>query len=919
MQWQELRSHIRHLPARDITRIEKAFALGKKMHEGQKRRSGEPYFNHPIAVSHMLLDLKADADTIIAALLHDTVEDTTLTHAEIERDFGGTVATLIDGVTKLSSQDVEMSPKLDEQIETLRKIFTLMQQDVRIMVIKLVDRLHNMQTVEFLPPERQLLLAKETIEVFVKIADKLCMQDMRDELESLCLAVLEPETHAALLDIRNMNEQRGNVFMENICTNLRTYDRILGAKIDFSFEAKTWDQMKSQLQVGGSVATGVTFITVALICEDTDACYRTLGALHQLWKREVLSFQDFINEPRLNGYRGVHTTIIMQDGTRVRCKIRTREMHEYARSGITTKCFDSKALGIAEYLPWTKRLTSLTADTEGSSNDFWESLKSDILGESIVIHGPDDSIVQLPRGSTALDGAFYLFHEKALFIQSMKLNGLDVAFGSPLSNAASLNIVLAEHETYSREWLRFVHTGHAAATIRSALMKISEEEKLILGRDMLQHVFTDRKRGFIEEFDEKKLQKQLNLLGYATLNQVYISIADGRLEPQEIHAALFESSPRKKRMKIPLSVVQYAVNMDSIEMMDRVNLVHRKYGSDLADIRYHRRADDGMAKVALHVRMLPQELRALHHDLSVAGALLVTISKQSLSTIILIGCIVLLWGLDPVIAHTLLRRSVSPTDLVMIRFIIFFLAAAVTYIVHMFLSPVKAKPLSPLQPTLLASAGALFITAILSYLSLAETPATQYILLIIGGLMVSNMISEIRHGKLPLRYLLATIVIGMTLVLLCIQQGWSSIGLAAGVGAALGFAMYSQFSRRFQVTGDRIHARYPAFVFWLSVITIVLSLLLLPFNHILELPFDLVLEASAFALIFTFLPYVLYFECMRKTNADNIDRLLPFVCLITIAGETVFMQSSGILFDLPLVLLFLWLYKTDWSLQRHTS
>ena len=565
MQWQELRSHIRHLPALNITRIGQAFELGKKMHQGQKRKSGEPYFNHPVAVAHMLLDLHADTDTIIAALLHDTVEDTPLTLAEIDRDFDGSVAALIDGVTKLSSKDVAMSPKLDEQIETLRKIFTLMQQDVRIMVIKLVDRLHNMQTIEFLSPERQKTLSKETIEVFVKIADKLCMQDMRDELESLCLAVLEPEKFSALLELRTSSEQRGSAIIGQIRTSLQTHDTALGTKAELVFEHKTWDQMKAQLSVGGSVATGVSFITVAFVCENLDACYLMLGTLHQLWKREVLSFQDFINEPQLNSYRGLHTTIIVQDGTRVRCKIRTKEMHQYARRGVTTVCFTGTT-EISKILPWTERLSSLTTDTEGSSNDFWENLKSDILGESIIIHGPGDVVVQLPKGSSVLDSVFYLFQHEAVRTETIRMNGVEIAFKTLLVNAASIEVTFSKNRKVTREWIDWTHTGIAAAKLHLALSEEPRETKISTGRSILGSLFAERGKGSLEEFDDRVLSTSLQLKGFGSLQDASIAIAEGRKKPDDIFAALFSEKKRARpSSERRLHTVRFTMQKDNIQ------------------------------------------------------------------------------------------------------------------------------------------------------------------------------------------------------------------------------------------------------------------------------------------------------------------------------------------------------------------
>ncbi len=900
MQWQELRSHIRHLAARDITRIGQAFELGNKMHEGQKRQSGEPYFNHPIAVAHILLDLQADADTVIAALLHDTVEDTPLTLADIDRDFDGSVTALIDGVTKLILEDVVMRPKLDEQIETLRKIFTLMQQDIRIMVIKIVDRLHNMQTVEFLPIERQRLLAKETIEVFVKIADKLCMQDMRDQLESLCLAVLEPEAHAALLEIRNMNEQRGALIVEQIRGSLHEHDRILSSKTDLVFEHKIWDQMKAQRSIGESVATGVSFITVALVCENIDACYRTLGALHQLWKREILSFQDFINAPQLNGYRGLHTTVIMQDGTRVRCKIRTKEMHEYARQGVTTVCFKGKT-EISEILPWTKHLSSLTTDTEGSSNDFWENLKSDILGESIIIHGPDDSTVQLPRGSTALDGAFYLLKEEALKTKQIKVNGTEVAFSTPLTNAASIDIVLDAHETCNREWLGYVQTGFAAAKIRMALAKQSEKKKLSVGRSMLQEFFTERKRGFIQEFNEKTLETRLHGLGLSSIKDVYISIADGRLDPTEVYDALFQKSESKHSKKFPATLVQYNADMESFETMDRINLVHRKYGTALSDIRY-RRLKEGGGAMSLLGHMSPQDLMHLQQDLAMAGAEHIKICTHHLTTVVLIVCILLLWGLDPVVAHYLLNTvGVQAIDLTIVRFLSLTIMSSVLLFWHHIHSPLRQTPLPLRSKSLWLSVFALVIVSLSSYLSLEHTLPLQYTIpMTAAGVVLTSIVNHRRS-----RILVATWVLVFTgiVILIISSPDWSAKDIVFTFIAILSFSAFTVISERYK-RQEYVGARAAQYFFVLSLFCALFTTPLLFMSTIKTLSVHTLMLMALFSIVFAGLPYYIYYYLLSHKQIDFVLRSSFMIIFVTAAGQILLLHNNPLTPAVLLAILF---------------
>ena len=339
MQWNEFRSHLRHMSEKDLAGVHEAYELGAKMHKDQKRRSGEPYFHHPVAVAIMLAGLGADADTIAAALLHDTLEDTPLTLAQIEQKFGKTVSELVDGVTKLTRVDIGEKPTLNEQIETLRKMFQVMQKDVRIIVIKLMDRLHNMQTAEFLPEEKRRALIKETMEVYVKIADRLSMQDVRDELESLCLALLEPDKYVLLNDLRQHNEERGGKVMQTMMQTLGKKRPDTLHHVALNYEHKKWSKLQIQLDMEGAAATGVSSLIIVFICKNTDDCYQMMGVLHQLWQRETLSFQDFINSPMINGYKGLHTTIILENGVRVRCKIRTKEMHEYAHKGISSLCF----------------------------------------------------------------------------------------------------------------------------------------------------------------------------------------------------------------------------------------------------------------------------------------------------------------------------------------------------------------------------------------------------------------------------------------------------------------------------------------------------------------------------------------------------------------------------------------------------
>jgi GTP pyrophosphokinase len=542
MRWTDLKSHLRHLKEVDLKRIEEAFELGKTVHEGQMRKSGEPYFSHPVAVAEMLAEMDADADTIIAALLHDSIEDTNLTLQKIEAQFGESAAALIDGLTKLEMKDLHQTITLDQQIESLRKIFTLMQQDVRIMVIKLVDRLHNMQTVEFLSPERQKAMAKETMEVYVKIADRLCMQEIGGQLEALCLAVQDPDLLKKLLARRERNLPLGKKISHAMEKKM---SEDAGAKVplDVQFEPSSWERLQTQIRSGEGAITGAPPFSVAVVTDSIENCYKIMGVLHQLWQREILSFQDFINSPAINGYRGLHTTVIMEDGTRVRCKIRTEEMHFYARKGIVAHCFDGKATGLMEYLPWLQRISPLSADTRDRSENFWQSLQSDVLGESIVVHGPGDETVMLPNGATALDAAFYLFSETALRTKTIVLNGKTVPFHTPLEYADSLEAHFSTKHTVNHEWFSWVSTGMARANIRRALVAQPIAQKIEQGKRLLQEEFDRYGAGSVDKYlpQAARLLTELNI---ATVNDLLARVAEGVVNPSDILERI--KSKRKK-------------------------------------------------------------------------------------------------------------------------------------------------------------------------------------------------------------------------------------------------------------------------------------------------------------------------------------------------------------------------------------
>ena len=916
MQWNAFRSCVSHLSVKDQGRLEQAFKLGREMHGDQKRMSGEPYFSHPIAVAQILAGMGGDADTIIAALLHDTIEDTDLKLEIIEKKFGDSVAVLIDGVTKLSEEDVKLKPKEDEQIETLRKMFTLMQKDIRIMIIKLADRLHNMQTAEYLPAGKRNALAQETLDVYVKIAERLSMQQLRNELEGLCLSTLKPTLFNELTSIRQQNEETGQISLKKMERAIKKLNGTLPKRLAMKYEPKTWPKVRAQHDIREGPVTGISAITIVFICPEILDCFHILGVLHQLWKRESLSFQDFINSPRINGYRGLHTTIILEDGIRVRCKIRTEMMQEYARAGVAKYCFDSKSKGFMSYVDWTQRIAPLSEDTVERSEDFWESLKSDILGESILIHGPGDQTVQLPKESTALDGAFYFFGDKALKVQDIIVNGNPVKFYEPLPYACSVAATFSRKEQVDFSWLQYVNTGTASALIHKGLAKAPHSQKQEFGKKLLDQALKEHGRVGINELTVQTLEEAAKQMGPHSAIKLFEQIAEGKVQARE--AALLLVPKYKNGKGNFANKRKWTVNISyPLVLSDEVTKILRTFRPRKLTYKILNKTKGKVrAEYSLSMQQ-QQQLRSLLNTILQDGGWSLHPSSRGRNIVIAFITLLMLWGLDPVVAHIILQqKTVDAFELTLIRFITLSACATLVFSAQSLIQRRSFKPLSPFDPWLLWSAIALFLTAFCSYLALSNIPATQYILYIIAGIVLGAVIDCInkrirgvykKRTKRCVRVIGSFALILAAIAVLSYLHPISPLNMLFAALSGVGFAVYSHTSKSFLQKKAMVTARYPAFLFWLSLICLVFSLALAPlhsFDHI-HSP-SLITLSVLFVIVFNAIPYFLFFEIIRRVEGTFLDNTLPFVYIATAIGEILVTGSLTPLIVLPFILVFFW-------------
>ena len=471
--------------------IRRAYDYGRRMHEGQVRRSGEPYFTHPVAVAAILTEQRLDDATIVTALLHDTIEDTKSTHAEVARLFGDDIAELVDGVTKLTN--LQLSSTANQQAENFRKLFMAMSRDLRVILVKLADRLHNMRTIRFQSPEKQVQKARETMEIYAPLAGRMGMQWMREELEDLSFRVLNPDARNSIIRrFITLQREAGDV-VHKITADIRNELDKAGIEADVYGRAKkpysVWRKMQEKDLAFSRLSDIYGF---RVICATEADCYRILGVIHQRWRAVPGRFKDYISQPKSNGYRSIHTTVSGRDGKRVEMQIRTRPMHDVAEAGVAAHW--SYREGVRSENPFAvdpaKWVASLTERLDEADHDeFMENVKLEMYVDQVFCFTPKGDVIQLPRGATPLDYAYAIHTRIGNSCVSAKVDGIRVPLWTRLKNGQSVEIITAEGQMPQASWIDIVTTGRAKAAIRRSLREEDRGRFVKLGQELVRAAF----------------------------------------------------------------------------------------------------------------------------------------------------------------------------------------------------------------------------------------------------------------------------------------------------------------------------------------------------------------------------------------------------------------------------------------------
>ena len=475
----------------DLGRIRAAYETAKTAHEGQKRKDGSPYVSHCVAAADISVDLGLDEDSVIAALLHDVIEDTTLTHADIAQDFGAAVADIVEGVTKLTR--MQYATKEEEQMENLRKMLMAMAKDIRVILIKIADRLHNMRTMAYQSPEKQRTKSLETMEIYAPIAHRLGMQQAKWELEDLALQYLDPQGYKEITEWLDAKMPVLETFMDNMKEKIQKGLESEGIQCTIFCRIKHVYSIYRKMYAQKLDMNGIFDLCAFRVIVDTiPDCYNVLGVIHYMFKPVPGRFKDYISTPKPNMYQSVHTTVIGSEGIPFEVQIRTWDMHHTAEYGIAAhwkyKMNDGGTAvrqGDEDKFAWVRRL--LESQQESDAQDFFHDLKIDMFADEVFVFSPKGDVINLPAGATPIDFAYAIHSDVGNHMVGAKVNGRIVTYDYVLQNGDIVEIRTSKSAPGpSRDWLNLVKSGSARTKIKQWYKKERREENIFRGREMLE-------------------------------------------------------------------------------------------------------------------------------------------------------------------------------------------------------------------------------------------------------------------------------------------------------------------------------------------------------------------------------------------------------------------------------------------------
>jgi GTP pyrophosphokinase len=528
--------------------LNRAYVYAMRAHGAQMRASGDPYFTHPLEVAAILTEMKLDDATIVAAVLHDTIEDTDATRAEIDQMFGREIGALVEGLTKLKKLD--LVSKKAEQAENFRKLLLAIADDVRVLLVKLADRLHNMRTLHFVKPEKRARIAQETLDIYAPLAGRMGMQLMRDELENLAFKNLNPEAFALvstrLADLRSENSELIGAIEAELTEELRKRGIKAVVRGRQKQPYSVWAKMERKSVAFEQLSDIFGF---RVVVDDVEDCYRVIGVVHTKWPAVPGRFKDYISTPKQNDYRSVHTTVVGPGRQRVELQVRTHEMHDIARNGIAAHALYKDRQGDEPVLSressayqWLKRTIDLLADGD-SPEEFLEHTRLELFHDQVFCFTPKGRLIALPRGATPIDFAYAVHTSVGNSAVGVKINGRLAPLLAPLANGDEVEIIRAEQQTPPAAWESIAVTGKARAAIRRASREAVRAQYAGLGRQIVLRAFERAGKPFADD----KLKLALPRLARTHVEDVLAAVGRGEMFSGDVVKAVYPDFKEERK------------------------------------------------------------------------------------------------------------------------------------------------------------------------------------------------------------------------------------------------------------------------------------------------------------------------------------------------------------------------------------
>ena len=559
--YQELISSVRkYHPSTDISMIQKAYEVAKEAHKDQKRKSGEPYIIHPLCVAIILADLELDKETIVAGLLHDAVEDTWMTDEEVEKEFGSEVALLVDGVTKLGQLNYSKD-KVELQAENLRKMFLAMAKDIRVILIKLADRLHNMRTLQYMKPEKQQEKARETMDIYAPIAMRLGISKIKVELDDLSLKYLKPDVYYDLVDKVSLRKSERQEFVNSIVKQVKQHMDDAGIKAQVAGRIKHFFSIyKKMVNQDKTIDQIYDLFAVRILVDTVKDCYAALGVIHEMYKPIPGRFKDYIAMPKPNMYQSLHTTLIGPNGQPFEIQIRTFEMHKTAEYGIAAhwkykESSDGKApVGKSEEekLNWLRQILEWQRDMS-DNREFMSLLKNDLdlFADSVYCFTPQGDVKTLPTGSTPIDFAYSVHSAVGNRMVGARVNGKLVPIEYEIQNGDRIEIITSQNsQGPSRDWLKLVKSTQAKNKINQWFKKELKEDNILKGKEMLAQYAKSKGYKISTYTKSQYLEAVMRKYGFRDWDSVLAAIGHGGLKEGQVFNKLQEAYEKENKKKI---------------------------------------------------------------------------------------------------------------------------------------------------------------------------------------------------------------------------------------------------------------------------------------------------------------------------------------------------------------------------------